>query len=428
MPTAIAMPKLGMTMEEGTVLEWRAASGDRVEKGQVILIIESEKAEVEIEATAGGFLRHLYEQPDATVPCGTFLAALTDTPDEPFEPGPWRDANQRIEPASKPAAAPRVAPAAAARAASAQPARRAVTPAARRAAKQLGVDPERVPGSGPGGRITQQDVEAYAERAEALVPVADGIALEVPSQGDGDEVLLLPGFGTDVSAFARQLPALAAHYRARGVNPRGVGLSDAPELPTYDIPTAASDLEAIASAPVHVVGASLGAAVALELALTHPKQLRSLVLIAPFVRAGGHLLGLLDAWCALAALGDPIATARAVVPWMFSVGLLADDTRRERTVRAFAENASHIDAATLPRTAAGLRAWSGTREADLGRIEVPTLVIGAAEDLLTPAADALAKQIPGARCVTIPDAGHAMGLEAPDAVNQAILEHLRASG
>lgn len=436
MPIAIAMPKLGMTMKEGTVLEWRAGIGDRVEKGQVILIIESEKAEVEIEATATGVLRHIYEEPEVTVPCGTFLAALTESSDEPFEPASWRETHERREAAPKPAARVASAPAAPP-GASARPGKQAVTPAARRAAKQLGVDPARIPGTGPGGRVTQQDVEVWAERAAALVAVADGVSLEVPSEGDGDPVLLLPGFGTDTSAFARQIPALAARYRARGVNPRGVGLSDAPELETYEIGTAASDVAAIAEdadadagveAGVHVVGASLGAAVALELALAHPKRVRSLVLIAPFVRAGGHLLGLLDAWCALAALGDPLATARAVVPWMFSSGLLAEDARRERAVRGFAEIAGRIDAATLERTAAGMRAWSGTREADLGAVGAPTLIVAAEEDLLTPGAAALAASIPGARCVSIPGAGHAVGLEAPDAVNRAILEHLRAAG
>ena len=78
-PTPIAMPKLGMTMTEGRVVEWPTPLGARVEKGAVVLVIESEKSEVEIESPAAGVLRHVYVEPDQTVPCGTLLAALTAT-------------------------------------------------------------------------------------------------------------------------------------------------------------------------------------------------------------------------------------------------------------------------------------------------------------------------------------------------------------
>src|SRR5207247_269880 len=99
-----------------------------------------------------------------------------------------------------------------------------VTPAARALARRLGVEPARVPGTGPGGRVTREDVEAWAERRRALVPVAEGVALEVPTEGAGDPVVLLPGFGTDVSMFARQIPVLAERWHVLGVNTRGEGL------------------------------------------------------------------------------------------------------------------------------------------------------------------------------------------------------------
>ena len=75
--TPIGMPKLGMTMTEGRVVAWPVPLGGRVEKGAVVLVIESEKAEIEIEAPAAGHLRHVYVPEDRTVPCGTLLAALT---------------------------------------------------------------------------------------------------------------------------------------------------------------------------------------------------------------------------------------------------------------------------------------------------------------------------------------------------------------
>jgi pyruvate/2-oxoglutarate dehydrogenase complex dihydrolipoamide acyltransferase (E2) component len=78
------MPKLGMTMREGIVVEWRAHVGAHVTKSTVLLVIESEKAEIEIEAPGEGFLRHIYVEAGATVPCGTLLAVVTETDDEPF--------------------------------------------------------------------------------------------------------------------------------------------------------------------------------------------------------------------------------------------------------------------------------------------------------------------------------------------------------
>ncbi|NNL84588.1 MAG: hypothetical protein HKP27_03000, partial [Myxococcales bacterium] len=79
------MPKLGMSMEEGRVVAWPLPLGSAVAKGETVLIIESEKAEVEIEATAAGVLRHIYVEPDETVPCGSLLAALTESADSTFD-------------------------------------------------------------------------------------------------------------------------------------------------------------------------------------------------------------------------------------------------------------------------------------------------------------------------------------------------------
>jgi pimeloyl-ACP methyl ester carboxylesterase len=456
MATAIAMPKLGMTMAEGTVVEWRAAPGGAVTKGAVLLVIESEKAEVEIEATATGVLRHVYVEPGTTVPCGALLAAITATAAEPFDaeafhrehhrpeaPRGGGGTGARVAGAGARAAAPGTGGSApdasgarldASRGASAEtgslragPARgRApvVTPAARALARQLGLDAATVPGTGPGGRVTREDVEAWAARRRALVEVAAGVALEVPSEGTGTPVVLLPGFGTDVAAFARQVPMLATRHRVRGVNPRGVGLSDAPAAECYDVATSAADVAALLDEPAHVVGASLGAAVAMELALTRPERVRSLTLVTPFATANPRLLAVLDAWCALAAATDAATLARALLPWLLSPAFLADARARERTARGLAAIVARVPAPTLVRSAAGLRAWSGSRAAALGDVAVPTLVILAGDDLLTPAGDEVTAALPSAARVVVAGAGHAVTIEAPEIVNDAIMAHL----
>lgn len=428
MPTPISMPKLGMTMSEGRVVDWPLPVGSHVEKGERVLVIESEKTEIEVEAPASGVLRHVYVDVDSTVPCGALLAVLTDTAEEDFDADEFR--HQHDAPAPAAAAtqthtgrAPLRSPTAS------SPGAAPATPAARALARQLGVDLGSVSGSGPGGRVTKEDVEAAAaNRGTAAsadrVPLATGVALEVPTQGDGEVVLLLPGFGTDVSVFAPQVRALAQRWKVRGVNPRGVGRSDAPPSGLYDVATAAADAAAVAAAPVHVVGASLGAAVALEMALSHPQQVRSLTLITPFVEASPRLVAVLESWCRLAREASAETLARALLPWFFSPASLADAAASERTVRGLAAVVARVPAPTLERSLAGLRAWSGTRRADLARLAVPTLVLVAGGDLLTPRGEEIAAAIPGAELVEVPGAGHALGLEAVEAVNEALSRHL----
>ena len=418
---AIRMPKLGMTMEEGTVVEWRVALGERVEKGQPLLVIESEKNEAELEATVSGFVRHFFVLPGAVAPCGALLAALTETADEPFDAAAVAAAEAPVQ--ARPAAsAARAVPASSAPARSAE--RKAVAPAARALAKKLGVDVERVPGGGPGGRVTREDVEAFVAARERLVAVAPGVALEVLRAGQGSPVLLIPGFGTDASSFALVTPQLAPRCAVLALNPRGVGASDGPAA---DVPTLAADAAAVISAsggPAHVAGASLGAAAALELALTRPELVRGLTLITPFVTATPRLLATVRAWCRIAAEASPATLATFLAPLLFSDALLADEALRERTLRGLAAASARVPAATLERMAAGLAAWSGTRAKDLARIAVPTLVLAAGADLLTPGGEAVARAIPGATCVVVPGAGHALATEASREVGEAVLSQL----
>ncbi len=425
------MPKLGMTMEEGTVVRWLAAKGAAVARGEVVLLIESEKNEVEIEASASGVLRHIYVDDGDTVACGSLLGAITASADDAFDAEAFHKAEHRPETKGGGAlTVKRAAPKAQAQALpTSTPTRRAIAPAARAAARRLGIALEQIPGSGPGGRVTKQDVETFAVAREALLPVADDVRLEVFREGEGEAVLLLPGFGVDVSAFARQTSVLVENFKVCGVNPRGVGLSDAPEADAYEVAQCAADIAALCDTlggAAHLVGASLGAAVALELAIAQPERVKSLTLITPFAESNARLDALLEAWQRLAAEVAPDALAGALLPWFFSTHFLADEDMRARTRRGLAKTLSRTPAASLERFAAGLGAWSGSRAQQLGEVKAPTLVVVAGEDLMTPDAELVAAAIPNARRLLVPGAGHAVALEAGDAVNEALLAHLAA--
>ena len=76
MATEILMPKFGEVMEEGTLIEWKKKEGDAVEKGEVVLEIETDKANTDVESTATGIIQQILVQEGETVPINTLLALI----------------------------------------------------------------------------------------------------------------------------------------------------------------------------------------------------------------------------------------------------------------------------------------------------------------------------------------------------------------
>lgn len=182
----VVMPQMGAEMKEGTILRWLKKEGDPVERGEIIAEIETDKANVEIEAFEGGVFRKALAREGDTVPVGTVIAII-GAPDEDISAylGAAPDEGTRVaatataresEPAESkqaefPAAvaqAPAHAPAAPPRA---EDGRVRASPLARRLAQELGIDLRQVRGTGPDGRIVRRDVEAFAaQRAAAPAP------------------------------------------------------------------------------------------------------------------------------------------------------------------------------------------------------------------------------------------------------------------
>jgi len=210
----VLMPKGSDTMVEGKVLKWAKKEGDQVSTGETVVEIETDKVDMEVEAMGSGVLRKVFVQAGKVVPVGELLALIAK-PEEDISsllkgagaagahppagravpaPGPMPAAPERPQASASPAAevAPRqvVAPAPTSRGATpsahepAQGGRVLASPLARRMAQEMGVDLNRIAGSGPAGRIVRQDVERVAalavEARAARAPATGGAGAHLP--------------------------------------------------------------------------------------------------------------------------------------------------------------------------------------------------------------------------------------------------------
>jgi pyruvate dehydrogenase E2 component (dihydrolipoamide acetyltransferase) len=134
-----ALPSLGADMSEGTLLTWHVQPGDTVSRGQVVAVVDTSKAAVDVEIWQDGVVDALLVQPGEKVPVGTVLARLRTAQETPSAP---LQAPQPVAPSAP--AAPRLR----------------ISPAARQRAQVLGLDPSQLQGTGANGAITLADVEA----------------------------------------------------------------------------------------------------------------------------------------------------------------------------------------------------------------------------------------------------------------------------
>jgi pyruvate dehydrogenase E2 component (dihydrolipoyllysine-residue acetyltransferase) len=206
----VTMPKLSDTMEEGKILRWLKHVGDAVRIGDVIAEVETDKANMELEAFDDGVLAEVRVGENESAPVGAVIAVLGDGQ---AAAKPAKDAAPKAAPAPEPAAAPKPPPRAVAKV-PAPPAeksgregepekrrpsvvRRAepsnggqvkASPLARRIAHEHGLDLRGVTGTGPGGRIVERDVEAALAGGEDEAPTQPGRPAPVELRAEGRAV------------------------------------------------------------------------------------------------------------------------------------------------------------------------------------------------------------------------------------------------
>ena len=169
MSIEVLMPKLGLTMTEGTIEEWKVREGDAVKKGDVLFTVATDKLTNDVECEADGTLLKIVLPAGETADCKSVVAYIG----EAGEQAPaGSEAPVRVIPAAQDT--PPSAPSAPAPAAE-QSQRLRVSPYARKTARELGVDLTKVTGTGPNGRIVWRDVDAAAQ-AKAAAQAGTAVA------------------------------------------------------------------------------------------------------------------------------------------------------------------------------------------------------------------------------------------------------------
>ncbi|MEA2512135.1 MAG: hypothetical protein QOJ59_1622 [Thermomicrobiales bacterium] len=426
MPTIVKMPKWGLTMTAGTVTDWLRDEGQEISAGDPLLTVETEKAVNDVEAPADGVLRKIVASAGSEVPVSGPVAIIL-APEESLTDEELVALIESAQPRKAGAAAARGGEQGArqARAASRDESGRVnASPAARKRAQELGVDLATVEATGPGGRITSDDVEHAASAAEAdpspreeTVTLADGraIAALIAGPGDARKIVFIHGLGGSQSTWQIVLGELAERYRVAAIDLPGHGQSDksAPVSADYSVPALAAAvaeaLESLKLTPAIVVGHSLGGAVAMQLATEHADAVAGLVLVNS-AGLGDEIAGeLLD----LMEQEPGKSTARGLLELFFEDQRLVVD----RGIDEMAQTQISPGAWDAQRAvAAAAFDRSGQRSdvrGDLGRVTAPTLIAWGAKDRVIPLAHAIdaVSTLPDAVLKVMPTIGHVPQVE-----------------
>ncbi len=423
-PVEVIMPKVDMDMTHGTLAAWHVSEGASVKQGTTLFDIETDKAAMEVEAPATGTLHHINAKPGDKIAVGSVVAWI-------YPAGAIVGAITLFEAEIEPAAVEQIA----------GPVLRATlpntvemtairaTPAARKAARIAGLALETVRGSGPLGRRQRDDITPVTRP----LPVVEAPQTWVPERGplyisrrpgDGIPIMLIHGFAADSQSWApfekalgQEHPLIRVDLPGHGKSPKQ-GISSFPEL--VSIVSKAFDQATHDVGPVHLLGHSLGGALAIALADIRGRKIASLSAIAP---AG--LGPEIDA----DALGGIVRATRveSLAPWLRRLTAtpegISDDYARaamsSRSDPALRAVQSEMTAALFPD---GVQSFD--LRAALSRLKCATQILWGRQDHILPSRHALATN--GDFAIHLLNAaGHVPQIECPERVAR-IFKHFVA--
>jgi len=431
----ILVPQVGQDLTEATIVELHVKLGDRVKKGDLVAVVESEKASFDVEAFVEGVVISLpFKQGDlapvleplmvlgepgevvtetvepASSPSSAKNAAVA--PDQmPLTSAPAEDRPAVVPPVAAPVTLPEGASAG-----------QSASPVARRIASEQGLDLARIAGSGPGGAVVLRDVDAALAENTGQ---SQGLELRTLQSGKGTPVVFLHGFGADLSSWRPLVGRIGLDHPLMALDLPGHGISvghmanDFAEI----VAAVGQSLRALPGG-MHLVGHSLGAAVAAALTERGDLDVRSLTLISPAGLgpsvAGEFIEGFLAARteAALAAwmrrlVHDPASLApvlvRATLAARQNTALVPAQLRAARGI---------FEGSTqLFSTAAALQAYRG-----------PCTVIAGREDSIMPLREVESAVPAHVALHRLDRVGHLPQVEAANLVQVLIARTIRSAG
>ncbi len=262
-----------------------------------------------------------------------------------------------------------------------------------------------------------------------MVKVGD-INMYYEIHGEGEPLVLIPGFGVNVDYFFLHIPVFARYYKVVVFDNRGAGRSDAPDIP-YTIKMMADDLagllDIIGIDSAHIQGASMGGAIAQEFALSYPDKVRS-VTLASTGCGSSHRVPPSDPQIIKAfqnpKILPPEENTRQVLSMMISQEFIDKNPELiKQMVKKFSEHPAPLQG-TMRQAQTSTSFDSYDR---LPTIKAPTLIIHGDADRLNPVENVriLASRIPHAELVILPKMGHGFQYEAFEESNRIILDFLK---
>ena len=424
-PTEVILPKVDMDMTHGTFATWHVAEGALVQKGAALFDIETDKAAMEVEAPATGYLHHLMAKPGDKVAVGSVVAYIY-APGQAVGPVPSVAADETAAaPLTKAVAhtpaSPSVLPAAGAAPVAASSANTRATPAARAAARKAGITLVDIIGTGPLGRIQRDDITALLDAPAAINSIKATTAwapqpgpLNIRRRkGDGATYMLLHGFTADNQSWSPLEKAMGALPALIRIDMPNHGKSPNRRITSFAtlarMMVEAFDEATRETGPVHIIGHSLGGALALAIADIRAPRVASLTLIAP---AG------LGPEIDSAVLQGIIRASRAesLAPWLRRLTASPDtitDSFAEAAMRARSDAAQRAAQADM----ANVIFADGTQTFDLRpaleRTTIPTRIVWGRQDQIIPHRHALAAKTDAAIHL-LQGAGHIPHIECAE--------------
>jgi pimeloyl-ACP methyl ester carboxylesterase len=260
-----------------------------------------------------------------------------------------------------------------------------------------------------------------------------GLRLFYDTSGEGEPLLLIPGLGADHHLFDLQRQALAEHHRLILVDNRDAGASGEAAAP-YGTVEMAQDAIAVLDQVAggerfHVLGVSMGGAIAQHVALQAPDRVASLVLVSAWGRTDAFLHAVFEGWRLMISRLTPEQFLAAQAPWVFSPRFLAAPSPDVVTLQA------GVRARGWPRSEAAferqaLACLGHDALSVLAILQTPTLVLAGEDDILTPPryGRALAASLGRAELGLLTGVGHACLLESPKPFTERVLRFLARHG